>query len=349
MPPRTKSPSKGSASNASSASKSPSTRSPVLISTSTGPLSTGPLLSSHLEDVGGDTRDNENEEAVKFVLQAKKTLESYVNAKNDADESATYAKIGRCEGLFNILQLANFKVDDNNRMSEEDMERFRKENNDRIDTQLSALQNSLIVTVLVLSIIYPIAYHIDLPSDPLLGQYVEYIVMQIAVFCCVVSLYMSSLMYLQLAFFLPTANLKTWYIEEVQHLRPTIEASKNIALFCSFLGLFIRQLWFSKNYINVFGSLPFLGLISVDYYFFYHTLGKIKSKMKAYGKQLLGNKLDDPNTAHELQNCINKSNQVDNCKSISFHLLNNWNSQRAARTSTRTGRREVRKKYTLFS
>jgi hypothetical protein len=129
-------------------------------------------------------------------------------------------------------------------MSEVDTKRFEGENTEIIDTQLSALQNGLIVSVLVLSIIYPIVYNLEMPAHPSPLQYIEYISMNLAVFGCIVSLYISSLMHLQLAFFLPTSSLKNWYIVKVQHLRPLIETLKKLIA-----GLHIIRIFYSTTTI----------------------------------------------------------------------------------------------------
>lgn len=68
-------------------------------------------------------------------------MDAYVNAKSDVDAKLAFGKLRIKEGLFNLLRLANFKVDSNKKMSEVDTTRFEGENAELIDTQLSALQN----------------------------------------------------------------------------------------------------------------------------------------------------------------------------------------------------------------
>ena len=230
----------------------------------------------------------EGEEILKLVFEAKCKLDAWVNGQSRSEREVAFQRLGMNEGLYTALKLATMDKNCDRTISDDEIERFKEDGEQLVKSHLESLMNGAIVTALIFSTVYPLAYGIQVTKDFEVLEILEYITLQIAILGSICSIFIAACMYTQIAFFLPTTKLQLWYVDEIRFVMPILEAMKNTSLILIAFTLTFHQLNNTFFPLSILSILPALSIFSVFLFFFVYVLGfKVTPRLESYAKELI--------------------------------------------------------------
>jgi hypothetical protein len=198
-----------------------------------------------------------------LVAEAKTNLKTYLDSTTKFQKIFAMRKIGLNEGLSFMLMLAALDANGDGILSPEELATFHEQSQIMIDAHLNALTNSGVVSALILSVIFPIAYAEKVDGNASGYKYVEYISLQCALATAITTVFCAAGVHTHLSFYLPNNRLRVWYINELnqRHIMPCIEILKNISLVLLGVSLLYGQLQQTVFPLNLVCVVPIVLLL----------------------------------------------------------------------------------------
>lgn len=212
---------------------------------------------------GGEDGKSDEEYVAYLVNDARNKLKAYLECKSASERNKAMQKIGLNEGLAFFLAVASLDIDCQGHMQPAQMKKFSEQSGKAIETYLNALTNTGVVSALVLSAIFPLAYDEGVQHGAGVFRYFEYIFIQCALAGSITTVFGSAGLYTHLSFYLPTSRLRVWYIEKINMLQimPCLEGLKNCSLIAMILALFSRQLHKTFFPLSLVSAVPVVLLL----------------------------------------------------------------------------------------
>jgi hypothetical protein len=234
----------------------------------------------------------EADEVLQMVHSAREKLRAWVESKTGAEREAAFQRIGLNEGLSLLMTIASLGEDLDGKLSSTELEKFHEESEKTITAHMDSLTNAGVVSALILSVIFPIAYDIETTQSSNAFKYFEYFFLQLAVAGSITTIFGAGGVFTQLSFFLPTNKLRIWFINEINCYRimPCIEGMKNCSLVLLALALVAHQLNRTMFPLNLVSFVPFILVIVALCMWGYANGQIILPKMQQGVAELVSNK-----------------------------------------------------------
>jgi len=130
--------------------------------------------------------------------------------------------------------------------------------------------NAGVVSALVLSVLFPLAYEEKVVLRDLaeaeswgvqqLSDLASFTAMQLAITTSCLTVLLSSRLYTQIAFWMPTLEAQLWYIDESASLLRLLEAFKNVTLLAAILTLMLETMM-TATWLNLAALIPPAGFV----------------------------------------------------------------------------------------
>ncbi|KAL1521775.1 hypothetical protein AB1Y20_021428 [Prymnesium parvum] len=151
--------------------------------------------------------------------------------------------LGGSARVCTLLALSSLDSDGDGQLSEDEAEQAKS----LVEATLNSHLNVGVVAALVLSVLFPLAYEekstlADLAISEHWGtvewsDLTSFVAVQLAISASAVSVFMSSRMYAQVSFWLPSLEARLWYISISSSTTTFLETIKNFTLFATLLSL----------------------------------------------------------------------------------------------------------------
>lgn len=251
-----------------------------------------------------------------LVRDARVLLKPFAKATNwPARLKALGApSVGGNEGISFLIQLAELDRDGNGKLNPEEMDIFKVKVEKLYDVHLNTFLNAGVVVALILSIIFSIP--IDNPLVVNWDGSHEYtkereFALRLTAYCCVnvaiclgaSTLVATSLMYSQLAFWMPNLMMQIWYMGKIRPLMPLVEVGKNCCVLFSG-GYLLFQSLAEAAWLGVVASLPLLGPALVLLYFLFFLKYSIDLRLQEDSRRLVGGRATNTRASAEAEDSL---------------------------------------------
>jgi hypothetical protein len=179
------------------------------------------------------------------------------------------ASLGGSANACTLLALAGLDADGDGDWSASDVETSKG----LVEATKDAQLNAGVVAALVLSILFPLAYEekeallrlseAQSWSYASISDCTSFISMQLAVSAAFVTVLISSRLYTQVAFWMPSLESQLWYITESSSATSLLEWSKNLTLLATLVTLTLETA-VSLTWLDALAYMP-LGLTAVSW------------------------------------------------------------------------------------
>lgn len=219
------------------------------------------------------------------------------NARSEVESCVTGArsrahliqKLGGPEPACIHYMLASLDSDGNGKLTPEEFERFKMLGERLVESTKSFHLNAGVVAALVLSVVFGLAYEENDALTALaqpdtwgpigtqewitaMSDLTSFLAMQLAVSTAFVTVLLSSRLYTQLSFWMPSLDSQLWFIHESSHATAFLEWAKNLTLFATLLALGLETA-VTTTWLNALAFIPIVVLI-LSYVFIELTLSR---------------------------------------------------------------------------
>ena len=151
------------------------------------------------------------------------------------------AELGGCAGACMMLAIARMDVDGDGSFDEEDLNSAQR----LVDGTMNELLNAGVVAALILSIMFPLAYEenealLELKLHAAEGwdwrhwsDLTSFLANQVAVCSAFMTVVLSSMMYTQISFWMPTLEAQLWYVVTSAHGQSLVTLTKQTTVYAS--------------------------------------------------------------------------------------------------------------------
>ena len=198
-----------------------------------------------------------------LLRKARNRLHDSVELTNSPGEAV--ASLGGCERACTLLMLASLDPDADGQLSAAELERYGSVGRQLVESAKSFHLNTGVVSALVLSVVFGIAYEEDSVLEHLgtrdkwdhhaFVDLTSNLALQLAVALSFVTVMASSRLYTQLAFWMPNLELQLWFINESSVVTSSLETCKNVTLFMTLLALSLETA-VTSTWLDVVAFLP---------------------------------------------------------------------------------------------
>ena len=235
------------------------------------------------------------DESSDLLLQVDYTAELLTTARDkvtfavnstSTPKAAVYA-LGGPEQACTHLSLASLDVDADGKLGADEYERYKNIGEKIIENAKNFYLNAGVVSALVLSVVFGLAYEENETLEQLVAEaaaesssgydastnwdtarmadLTSFIGMQCAVATSFLTVLMSSRLYTQLAFWMPTIDAQLWFIHESAAIMHYLELSKNFTLVATLLALTLETA-VTATWYDALACIP-LAVIITSYIF----------------------------------------------------------------------------------
>ena len=178
--------------------------------------------------------------------------------------------LGGCEAAAFTMTLAEVDVDSDGKIASEDLEATQR----MVDSTRDELLNAGVVAALILSIMYGLAYD---ENETLLSLYsseawdwqeisdlTSFLANMTAVCSAFVTVYLSSMMYSQISFWMPTLEAQLWYVSMSRKAAAWVSLSKDLTIYASLTTLAL-EVAVTGGWLDLLAYAPVvaLGIVAI--------------------------------------------------------------------------------------
>jgi len=202
--------------------------------------------------------------ATQLVQASKRRLQAVEHLKNPI------LALGGCEKACTLMAIAMLDTDGDGVISPADGDEVLEVGRRLVSSNKDFQLNAGLVGALVLSVLYPLAYEENDALANLVAKehwatqewsdLTSLLAMQTAITTSMLTVLVSSRLYTQLAFWMPTLEAQLWYIDASSSSLLFLEVSKNMMLFTAILVLVLETMTVA-TWLNVVALLPLSALI----------------------------------------------------------------------------------------
>uniref|UniRef100_A0A6T8D3L9 EF-hand domain-containing protein n=1 Tax=Prymnesium polylepis TaxID=72548 RepID=A0A6T8D3L9_9EUKA len=209
----------------------------------------------------------EQEQVEAMIKESVDLLSPFAEADDGKYTKAHCDALGRNEGLFTHLRLVALDSDGDGKLSPDEYERYCAEGQQLVDAYLSFFINGGVVSALLFSIVFPMAFDMEIDGLGWDDDYgalgakqwlgiCAYLFSMLSCGMCFVMLVYTGSMYSQLSFWMPNLNCQLWYVSKVVHMMTTLNTTMVLIYIFTAAAMLFQGL--SANaWVGIFGVLPF--------------------------------------------------------------------------------------------
>ena len=224
--------------------------------------------------------------AMLFFRARKRICES---VERERTPDAVIKSLGGCERACTLLALADLDVDGDGQLSEGELERFHQIGGQIVESAKSFHLNAGVVAALVLSVVFGLAYEenetlarlaetTEWRDAATIADLTSFIAMQLAVGTSFLTLLLSSRLYTQLAFWMPSLDAQLWLIDESAGVSGWLELTKNLTLLATLLALCLETA-VTATWLDALALLPLAVFCGIYLHFERHLSARARARL----------------------------------------------------------------------
>lgn len=192
---------------------------------------------------------------------AKDQVEPFVHAANRWEREKALQGLGMNEGLYFTMRILELDANCDGKITEIEVAKFETLGKEMVSAYQQFFTNTGVVTALILSLIFPIAFELELTGAEASREYimniVAYVFLQVSVTCCMLVLVYSAIMHSQLSFFMPNIACQLWYLDRVRKWLVYFEVVKNATYIFLSISMICKAT--ADSWFGFISLLPLLG------------------------------------------------------------------------------------------